>query len=387
MSASQTSADTRHIPMWLLAELTYACPLQCPYCSNPLQLPASRKRELSTGEWLRVFREARRLGAVQLGLSGGEPLVRRDVEELIREARGMGFYCNLITSAVGLTREKISAFKDAGLNHIQISFQGSDRESNARFGGTDSFDHKLAMTEEVVRQGIPCGINFVLHRGNIHQVEDFLGLAQSLGAEFVELANTQYYAWALHNRDGLLPTLAQVRAAEAATERFRQRQETAMRVFFVAPDYHEDRPKKCSNGWGTTFLSINPYGDALPCQSARVIPGLEFPNVREMSLNDIWHHSDAFNRFRGTAWMKQPCASCPEREEDAGGCRCQAYLLTGDPANADPVCGLSPHHHVIERAVRRAERIAAQLEPPQDLVFRNPANARRIASAKEISKA
>ncbi len=377
---SAQPAESRHIPMWLLAELTYACPLQCPYCSNPLELSASRKQELDTEEWLRVMRQARRLGAVQLGFSGGEPLVRQDLETLVREAGTMGFYTNLITSAVGLNADRIAAFKAGGLNHIQISFQGSDRETNARFGGSDSFDHKLAMTREVIRQGIPLGLNFVLHRHNIHQVEAFLKLAESLGAEFVELANTQYYAWALHNREALMPSREQLRQAEAATQSFRDRHQGAMKAFFVAPDYYDDRPKKCSNGWGTTFITVTPDGEVLPCQSAKVISGLEFPNVREHDLDHIWHHSDLFQRFRGTAWMKQPCASCPERLDDLGGCRCQAFMLTGDAANADPVCSLSPHHDLIERAVAAAqEGDKGEVRP---LLFRNPANARKLRQAE-----
>ena len=372
--------SNQYIPMWLLAELTYACPLQCPYCSNPLQLPASRKNELSTEEWIRVMREARRLGAVQLGFSGGEPLVRRDLGELIAAADEMGFYCNLITSAIGLNAEKITRFRQAGIKHIQISFQGSDRETNARFGGSDSFDHKLAMTREVIRQGIPLGLNFVLHRHNIHQVTDFLNLAEELGAEFVELANTQYYAWALHNRDQLLPSAAQLQAAEAATERFRERNKGNMRALFVAPDYYESRPKKCSNGWGTTFITVTPEGDVLPCQSARVIEALKFPNVREGSLEDIWRHSDLFQRFRGTDWMQEPCASCPEKEIDLGGCRCQAFLLTGDAYATDPVCELSPQHDRVNDAIAAAQGQAGAGEEAVPLLFRNTANARKLAA-------
>lgn len=368
------------VPMWLLAELTYACPLQCPYCSNPLELTASRKNELSTGEWLDVMRQARALGAVQLGFSGGEPLVRQDLAELVREASRMGFYCNLITSAVGLNAEKIAELKAGGLNHIQISFQGSDAESNARFGGTDSFAHKLAMTREVVRQGIPLGLNFVLHRGNIHQVGAFLTLADSLGAEFVELANTQYYAWALHNRDQLLPSREQIAEAEVTTQAFRAAR-SRMKVLFVAPDYYDDRPKKCCNGWATTFLTITPEGEALPCQSAKVIPGVDFPNVREQPLAAIWRDSALFNRFRGTAWMQEPCASCPEKEDDLGGCRCQAFLLTGDAAKADPVCSLSPDHHKVTETVARAQ--APRQDDVRPLVFRNTANARSIRTERE----
>jgi pyrroloquinoline quinone biosynthesis protein E len=372
------AVQNQPIPMWLLAELTYACPLQCPYCSNPLQLPNSRKEELSTEEWLRVMREARELGAVQLGFSGGEPLVRPDLEQLIREANEMGFFCNLITSAIGLDEEKIRAFKDAGLRHIQISFQGSDAASNAYFGGTDSFDHKLAMAKKVVEHDLPLGLNFVLHRKNLHQIKPFLDQALALGAEFVELANSQYYGWALHNRDELLPSKQQLDDAERVTNEFRQQHPGELDVFFVAPDYYDDRPKKCSNGWGTTFLTVNPKGEVLPCQSAHVIPGLQIPSVRERSLREIWLQSDLFNRFRGTDWMREPCRTCPEREIDLGGCRCQAFLLTGDATNADPVCSLSPHHHKVTEAVEAAQR-NSENDEVQTLVFRNPRNAKKIA--------
>lgn len=380
---SSQGREQTPIPMWLLAEITYACPLQCPYCSNPLELPQSRRRELSTEQWLDVMRQARKLGAVQLGISGGEPMVRQDVEQLVAEGSKMGFYCNLITSALGLTNERITALKAAGLNHLQISFQGSDQETNARFGGTDSFEHKLAMTKEVMRQGIPLGLNFVLHRQNIHQVTDFLKLADSLGAEFVELANTQYYAWAMHNREQLMPSAQQLQDAEAATNHFRDTSGSRMKVFFVAPDYYDDRPKKCSNGWGTTFLTVTPEGDVLPCQSAKVISGLEFPNIRDTALNEIWQESALFQRFRGTAWMQEPCASCPEKLIDLGGCRCQAFMLTGDAASTDPVCSLSPLHHLVTDVTGAANEPTQEQQRP--LLFRNPGNARRITAAKETS--
>ena len=372
---------TTYIPMWLLAELTFACPVQCSYCSNPLELSASRKNELSTEEWIRVMRQARKLGAVQLGFSGGEPLVRTDLEELVVEAKSLGYYINLITSSIGLTTEKIIRLKGAGLGHIQISFQGSNRESNKLLGGTDSFDHKVAMTKEVIKQELPLGLNFVLHRQNMHQVKEFLTMAQSLGAEFVELANCQYYGWGLHNREHLLPSQEQLIDAERITNEFREQHKGDMDIFFVAPDYYDDRPKKCSNGWGSTFMTVNPEGEVLPCQAAKVIPGLEFPNVRDHELTDIWHKSDLFNRFRGTDWMTEPCKSCPEKEIDLGGCRCQALMLTGDATNADPVCSLSPHHDEVLRITKKAQR-PYQEEDIRELVFRNPGNSKKIRSKK-----
>lgn len=371
--------ENPYIPMWLLAELTYACPVQCPYCSNPLALSASRKNELSTQEWITVLRQARKLGAVQLGFSGGEPLVRTDLEELITEARSLGFYCNLITSSIGLTSEKIAIFKQAGLGHIQISFQGSNRESNKLFGGTDSFEHKVAMTKEVIRQDLALGLNFVLHRHNLHQVGEFLAMAESVGAEFVELANCQYYGWALHNREHLLPSQEQLVEAERVTNEFRDQHQGKMEVFFVAPDYYDNRPKKCSNGWGTTFITVTPEGDVLPCQSAKVIPDLEFPNVRDYDLKTIWQTSKLFTGFRGTDWMIEPCKSCPEKEIDLGGCRCQAFLLTGNALNADPVCDLSPFHHKVTEATEAAQSAPAVVES-KALLFRNTANAKTLSA-------
>ena len=365
------------IPMWLLAELTYACPVQCPYCSNPLQISANRKQELTTEQWIDVLSQARELGAVQLGFSGGEPLVRPDLAVLIQEATSLGFYTNLITSAIGLDAAKIAAFKAAGLNHIQISFQGSNQESNKKFGGTDSFRHKMEMTSEVIRQEIPLGLNFVLHRQNIHQVGEFLETAELLGAEFVELANTQYYGWAKHNQQGLLPSRKQVEDAERVTNEFRSRHKGNMDVFFVAPDYYDDRPKKCSNGWATTFITVTPEGDVLPCHAAKVIPGLDFPNVKQHKLSDIWQSSDLFNKYRGTNWMVEPCASCPERMIDLGGCRCQALMLTGDAANADPVCSLSPFH---DRVTKITDRASGEFDStqPVPLLFRNMKNTEQF---------
>ena len=369
--------DQSYIPMWLLAELTYACPVQCPYCSNPVQISANRKQELTTEAWIDVLRQARQLGAVQLGFSGGEPLVRSDLAELIREATSLGFYTNLITSAIGLDADKIAAFKEAGLKHIQISFQGSNRESNKKFGGTDSFNHKMEMTREVTRQKIPLGLNFVLHRQNLHQVGEFLETAELLGAEFVELANTQYYGWAKHNQEGLLPSKWQIEDAERVTNEFRRRHKGNMDVFFVSPDYYDDRPKKCSNGWATTFITVTPEGDVLPCHAAKIIPGLDFPNVKQHKLSDIWRSSDLFNKYRGTDWMVEPCASCPEKKIDLGGCRCQALMLTGDARNADPVCSLSPYHDRVTAITDQADGVF-DLNEPVPLLFRNMKNAKQF---------
>jgi len=375
---SRTSADARAAsrgigpPLWLLCELTYRCPLHCVFCYNPTNM-RSIGSELDTSAWLKVLREARALGAVQLGLSGGEPLARDDLEEIVAEAHRLGYYVNLITSGVGLTEPRIRALKEAGLDHIQLSFQDSTREVNDFLSSTRTFDLKSKVAALIKRYGYPMVLNVVLHRLNIDHIDEILEMAERLGAEYLELANTQYYGWAWKNRDALLPSRAQVRRAEEATNRFRERIGQRMRIYFVVPDYFEKRPKPCMNGLGSIFLTIAPDGVALPCHSARILPGLEFPNVEEASVDEIWYESDAFNRFRGDGWMKEPCRSCPERARDFGGCRCQAYLLTGDPANADPVCELSPHHGLVVAAVERAERAANGGAPAREvpLVFRD----------------
>jgi PqqA peptide cyclase len=372
LSAAGSGPASPSRPLWLLAELTYACPLQCPYCSNPVDF-ARQREELATDEWLRVLREARALGAAQLGLSGGEPLARPDLDILIREARALGYYTNLITSAVGMDTQRVGALRKAGLDHIQISFQASDPALNDVIAGTAAFEHKLAMARAVKAQGLPMVLCFVIHRDNIDQVDRMLDLAERLGADYVELASVQYYGWALVNRDRLLPSREQVERAEAVAHAYRQRLAGRMKIYYVVPDYFEQRPKACMNGWGKVFLSVAPDGTALPCHAARALPRLDFPNVREHGLAWIWNDSPAFNRYRGYDWMKQPCRSCPEREQDFGGCRCQAHLLTGDAANADPVCELSPHHGIVLDAVEASRRGAAQ-----PLLFRNPRSSRAL---------
>ena len=353
-----TTAQSVGPPLWLLLELTYRCPLHCVFCYNPTEFAATGA-ELPTGEWLRVLREARALGAVQLGLSGGEPLVREDLEPIVAEAHALGFYTNLITSGVGMTEERIRALKAAGLDHIQLSFQDSTRELNDFLSSTRTFELKARVAELIRRYDYPMVLNVVLHRLNIDHVGEILALAESLGAQYVELANTQYYGWAWLNRAHLLPSRAQLERAEEVTRAFRARVAAKMQIYFVVPDYFETRPKACMSGLGSVFLAVTPDGTALPCHAARMLPGLEFPNVREHGLRAIWYESPAFNHFRGDAWMKEPCRSCPEKARDFGGCRCQAYLLTGDAANADPVCDLSPHHGLVTAAVARAERAVA----------------------------
>jgi len=364
-------------PLWLLAELTYRCPLHCVFCYNPVDF-ARDETELSTGDWLRVLGEARALGAVQCGFSGGEPLQRDDLEILVAEARRLGYYTNLLTSGIGLNEERIARLKQAGLDHIQLSFQDSTREVNDFLSSTRTFDLKRKAAALIKAHGYPMVMNCVIHRMNIDHIDRIIELAVELDAEYLELANTQFYSWAHINRDHLLPTREQLQRAEAATNRWREQLGTRMKIFFVVPDYYETRPKKCMNGWGNVFLTIIPDGTALPCHTARMLPGLEFPNVRDMSVRDIWYTSEGFNRYRGTGWMKEPCRSCPEREKDLGGCRCQAYMLANDPAMADPVCDKSPHHGVIVDIVEKAQapRVEAEAKP---LVFRNRKESKELA--------
>lgn len=363
-------------PRWLLAELTYACPLQCPYCSNPLDY-AKYPSELSTEDWMRVLTQARKMGAVQLGFSGGEPLTRKDLTELVRHARQLGYYSNLITSGYGLTEEKIVQLKEAGLDHIQVSIQASTQELNDHIAGTASYIHKKEVAHLVKKHGYPMVLCVVIHLENIHQMQDILEMAEELGADYLELANTQYYGWAHANRDLLLPTREQFEEAERIAQAYKEKVAGKMKIYYVVPDYYEDRPKACMNGWGTTFLTIAPDGVALPCHSARELPGLDCPNVKDFCIEEIWHDSKAFNFFRGQEWMKEPCRSCDEKHKDFGGCRCQAYLLTGDMYNTDPVCSKSPNHHVIDAAIASAAAIAlAPDEKP--LLFRNSKNSREF---------
>lgn len=355
-------------PLWLLFELTYRCPLHCVFCYNPTDFKRMGT-ELVTEDWIRVLREARALGAVQLGLSGGEPLVREDLELIVAEAHALGFYTNLITSGVGLTEARLQALKRGGLDHIQLSFQDSTREMNDFLSSTRTFDLKAKVARLIKKYDYPMVLNVVLHRLNIDHIEQILQMAEQLDADYVELANTQYYGWAARNRDRLLPSREQLQRAEAATHRFRDRVGQRMRVFFVVPDYFETRPKPCMNGLGSVFLTITPDGTALPCHAARMLPGIDFPNARDSTIASIWYDSPGFNHFRGDSWMKEPCRSCPEKAKDFGGCRCQAYLLTGDAANADPVCDLSPYHHLVTEAVAKANGAAPSLEQP--LIFRD----------------
>ena len=334
-------------PFTLIAELSYRCPLHCPYCSNPLDIGAERyRRELATEHWLRAFQQARRLGVLQLALTGGEPMLRRDLVELCAGAREAGLYSSLITAGTLFTPERAEALKAAGLDHVQISIQSPDAEENDRIAGNRSFAKKIAAARLARELDFPLTINCVLHRQNLDRIEQLLDLALELGAQRLELANTQYYGWAVANQAALLPSREQLQRGEEAVQRFRERVGAAVDVLWVLPDFYEELPKPCMGGWGRTAMVIAPDGDVLPCQAASTIPGLEFANIREHPLEWIWSESDAFTRFRGTEWMQEPCRSCPlgRQETDWGGCRCQALRLAGDAAATDPVCRFSPHH-------------------------------------------
>jgi pyrroloquinoline quinone biosynthesis protein E len=365
-------------PLWLLAEITYRCPLQCPYCSNPLDI-AKFNNELDTEDWLRVLHEARALGAMQLGFSGGEPLVRPDLEILIKEARKLGYYTNLITSGVGMDESRVQAFREAGLDHIQISFQASEQDLNNYLGGTDSFQHKLNMAKAVKEAGYPMVLNVVIHRENIDNIEEIILMTAELKADYVELASTQYYGWSKLNLERLLPRRSQLLRAEKVAKEYQEKLKGTTKILYVVPDYFENRPKACMNGWGSIFLTIAPDGTALPCHEAGVLPGIVFPNVKDCSIEDIWEKSDAFNRFRGFDWMQEPCKSCPEKEKDFGGCRCQAYLLTQDASATDPVCDKSPHHSALQQDVSRIESIPPETSSETPLVFRNFRNSKKYS--------
>jgi pyrroloquinoline quinone biosynthesis protein E len=360
------AAAELEIPIGLLAEVTHRCPLQCPYCSNPVALekPAG---EMPASDWARVFEEAAGLGIVQLHISGGEPLARRDVTDIVRSARAAGLYVNLITAAVNMTEERADALAEAGVEHVQISLQDANEAGcNRIVNYAKAFEKKLAAARLVVERGLPLTINAVMHRQNLDRVGEMIELALSLGAHRLEVANTQYYGWAFVNRAALMPEPHQVEAATAIVNAARERLKGRMLIDYVAPDYYASRyPKPCMGGWGRQFVTITPSGRALPCHASQVIPGLTFDNVRERSLGWIWRHSEAFNRYRGTAWMPEPCRSCERRLEDFGGCRCQAFMLTGKAENTDPVCHLSPDH-------RRLQEIAADAsgQPAPEFVYR-----------------
>lgn len=372
--------DGQGRPLWVVCELTYRCPLQCPWCNNPLEF-GRIDNELSTEEWKQALRQARALGGLQLGLTGGEPLVRRDLEEIVAEADGLGFYTNLITSAVGLTHERLKRLKQAGLKQVQVSLQSPDRATTNSLVGAEVHDDKIAAIRLIKAEGFPVVLNIPVVRQNIAHTAAYLELALELGVDYVEFANVQYYNWALVNRDELMPTHEELLASEAAINAFRQRVGKKMVVYFVIPDYYNGRPKACMNGWGSIVMTIAPDGLVLPCQEARLLTdkGFDFPSVRDHGLDWIWRDSPAFSKYRGDGWMKEPCRSCDEKEKDFGGCRCQAFLLTGDAANTDPACSKSPLHHLVGQAVTEAHRPERGARP---LVMRHRNNMPQAARSE-----
>ncbi|MGI9520567.1 MAG: pyrroloquinoline quinone biosynthesis protein PqqE [Hyphomicrobiaceae bacterium] len=359
-------------PIGLLAELTHRCPLQCPYCSNPVQLE-KRASELSTEQWLDIIDQAHRLGVLQLHLSGGEPTARDDLECLVERAAAHGIYSNLITAGVLLTRNRVQRLADIGLDHIQLSIQDVDPANADRISGYRGGQSKKEQVAGwIVEAGLPLTINAPIHRQNIANLSAMIDFAMSVGAERLEVAHVQYYGWGLLNRARFMPTRDQVRQSIATVEKARDRLKGRLRLDFVTPDYYAKRPKPCMGGWGRNIMNITPSGRILPCHAAETISHLSFDNVKDVGLRDAWLHSKSFNAFRGTAWMVEPCRSCDRREIDWGGCRCQALAILGDARATDPACALSPFHDDM-----RDIALGLQDEAETELIMRNPRNSLR----------
>jgi PqqA peptide cyclase len=340
-------------PLALIAELTHRCPLHCVYCSNPLAMQNAAS-ELSTAEWMHVFEQAGQAGSLHVHFTGGEPLARSDLVELTARARIAGLYVNLITSGIGLSEKRLAALTEAGLEHIQLSFQGAEEAPADEIAGAHSHSHKLALARLIRRFNLAFTINVVVHRQNLDHLSAIIAMVEELAPDRLEIANVQYYGWALRNRDALMPTRQQCEQSQATVSAAQERLAGRMRIDYVAPDYYARYPKACMGGWGRRLMLIDPAGQVLPCHAAGVIPGLTFANVRNHSLAWIWQQSQAFQAFRGEAWMPEPCRSCDRRSEDFGGCRCQAWLLTGDAKATDPVCSLAPARSLVEEVVARA---------------------------------
>jgi pyrroloquinoline quinone biosynthesis protein E len=349
-------------PLALIAEITHRCPLHCVYCSNPLEL-AGTSSELSTAEWDDVFQQAGKLGMLHAHFTGGEPLARKDLTELVAVARAAGLYTNLITSGIGLAEARLRALVDAGLDHIQLSFQDSREEAANWIAGVKAHAHKIELSRLIRQHKLAFTVNLVVHRQNIDHLEEMIAFIEQLAPERMEIAHTQYYGWALQNRRALLPTRTQLEKAVETVAAAEKRLAGRIRVDSVVPDYYARFPKACMGGWGRRLMLINPAGKVLPCHAAEVIPGLEFENVRQQTLEFIWKESSSFQRFRGEDWMPEPCRSCDQRTEDFGGCRCQALLLTGNAAATDPACSLAPAHHIVEAALAEANSSTA-VSPP-----------------------
>jgi len=355
-------------PLALIAEITHRCPLHCVYCSNPLQM-AGTHSELFTEEWQSIFAQAGKLGMLHAHFTGGEPLARPDLAELIASARAAGLYTNLITSGIGLAEPRMQALVGAGLDHIQLSFQDSREDAANWIAGAKAHAHKIELSRIIRRHKVAFTVNLVVHRQNLDHLEEMIAFIEQLNPERVEIAHAQYYGWALLNRAALMPTRAQLEKAVEIVTAAEKRLAGRIRLDSVVPDYYAKYPKACMGGWGRRLMLINPAGKVLPCHAAEVIPGLEFENTREQSLEWIWQQSPSFQRFRGEAWMPEPCRSCERRTEDFGGCRCQALLLTGDPTATDPACTLAPAHTVIEAVLAEVNSDAtiAQSTPATSL--------------------
>lgn len=353
-------------PLALIAEVTHRCPLHCVYCSNPLEL-AGTQSELSTDEWTSVFQQCGKLGMLHSHFTGGEPLARTDLTELISAARSAGLYTNLITSGIGLNQQRLQAVVDAGLDHIQVSFQDSREAAANWIAGAKAHAHKIelsrAIRQLVGEKRIAFTVNLVVHRQNLDHLEEMIAFIEQLNPDRVEIAHTQYYGWALANRAALMPTRAQLEKAVAIVAAAEKRLAGRIRIDSVVPDYYAKYPKACMGGWGRRLMLINPAGKVLPCHAAEVLPGLSFENVREKTLEWIWQESSSLRRFRGEEWMPEPCRSCDRRGEDFGGCRCQAFLLAGDATVTDPACSLAPSHGIVEAAVREANASPAAAQP------------------------
>jgi len=360
-------------PLALIAELTHRCPLHCVYCSNPLEL-SHRADELTTEVWSRVFREAAEAGVLQVDFTGGEPLARPDIVELVRAARATGLYVNLITSGLPLDEGRLDELVELGLDHIQLSFQGAAEDSANEISGTKAHAQKLRVLDWLKRRRVAVTLNFVIHRRNIDRIEDMLALGESSSAGRIEFANVQYYGWAFANRENLLPTREQLDHSVEILKRAEERLRGKMKVEFVVPDYYAKYPKACMGGWGQKLMLIAPNGDALPCHAAQIIPGLQFDNLKDRSVREIWEKSEVFQKFRGEEWMPEPCRSCDRRTRDFGGCRCQAFLLTGDAAATDPVCSLAPLRTVVDDILAAVNEPAAETFVKPNWVYRpNPA--------------
>ncbi len=370
---SATAKSPTPKPLALIAELTHRCPLHCVYCSNPLEL-TRREDELSTEVWSRIFREAAAAGVLQIDFTGGEPLARPDLSELVRSARAAGLYVNLITSGLPLDEARLDSLITAGLDHIQLSFQGAREETANEISGSKTHAQKLRVLDWLKSRRVALTLNFVIHRRNIDQLPGMMALGESSSATRIEFANVQYYGWAFQNRENLLPSREQLDRSLEFLKRSEERLRGKIHVEFVVPDYYAKYPKACMGGWARKFLLVTPEGDALPCHAAKILPGLRFENLKDRSLGEIWENSEAFRKFRGEEWLPEPCQSCDRRDRDFGGCRCQAFLLTGEATATDPVCSLAPERSRVDAIVKAANAPASpSLVQPEWIYRPNPA--------------